>query len=147
MDGLKRCSRCVTPETHETIFFDGEGVCNVCRQHDHKQEQIDWDARKLEFGKIIEQYRGQGDYDWTKLVRTLKQAGYNDALTVEFVAPLDRTPANPYPDALATTPDPELTPEQFKFIQDHGSGVLTEKFYSGLVELSAKTLRHAIEMA
>ena len=63
MDGLKRCSRCVTPETHETIFFDGEGVCNVCRQHDHKQEQIDWDARKLEFGKIIEQYRGQGDYD------------------------------------------------------------------------------------
>ncbi len=90
---------------------------------------------------------GQGSYDWTKVVRTLKQAGYDNALTVEFVAPLDRTPANPYPDALATTPDPELTPEQFKFIQDHGSGVLTEKFYSGLVEVCAKTLRHAIEMA
>lgn len=90
---------------------------------------------------------GQGDYDWTKLVRTLKQAGYDGALTVEFVAPLDRTPANPYPEALATTPDPELTPEQFKFIQDHGSGVLTEKFYSWLVEVSAKTLRNAIALA
>ena len=90
---------------------------------------------------------GQGDYDWGKLVKTLKKAGYNGALTVEFVAPLDRTPANPYPDALATTPDPELTPEQFKFIQDHGSGVLTEKFYSWLVETSAKTLRKAIREA
>jgi sugar phosphate isomerase/epimerase len=90
---------------------------------------------------------GQGDYDWGKLVKTLKKAGYNGALTVEFVAPLDRTPANPYPDALATTPDPELTPEQFKFIQDHGSGVLTEKFYAWLVETSAKTLRKAIREA
>ena len=90
---------------------------------------------------------GQGDYDWAKLVKTLKKAGYNGALTVEFVAPLDRTPANPYPEALATTPDPELTPEQFKFIQDHGSGVLTEKFYSWLVDVSAKTLRKAIKAA
>ena len=87
---------------------------------------------------------GQGDYDWPKVVKTLKKAGYNDALTLEFVAPLDRTPANPHPDALATEPDPELSPEQFKFIQDHGSGVLTEKFYSSLVEISAKTLRKAI---
>jgi sugar phosphate isomerase/epimerase len=90
---------------------------------------------------------GQGDYDWVRLVRTLKLAGYDGALTVEFVAPLDRTPANPYPEALATEPDPELTPEQFKFIQDHGSGVLTEKFYASLVEKSAKTLRAAIEAA
>jgi sugar phosphate isomerase/epimerase len=87
---------------------------------------------------------GQGDYDWTKLVGTLKKAGYKNGLTVEFVAPLDRTPANPYPEALATEADPELTPEQFKFIQDHGSGVLTEKFYSWLVEVSAKTLRKAM---
>jgi D-psicose/D-tagatose/L-ribulose 3-epimerase len=90
---------------------------------------------------------GQGDYDWVRIVRTLKQAGYDGALTAEFVAPIDRTPANPFPDALATTPDPELTPEQFKFIQDHGSGVLTEKFYSSLVETTAKTLRAAMQIA
>ena len=34
-----------------------------------------------------------------------------------------------------------LTAEQLKFIADHGSGVLSEEFYSWLVEESAKTLR------
>jgi sugar phosphate isomerase/epimerase len=87
---------------------------------------------------------GQGDYDWTRVVSTLAAAGYNDALTVEFVAPLDRTPANPYKNALADA-EAELTPEQLKFIQDHGSGVLSDEFYTWLVQMSADTLREAIE--
>ena len=87
---------------------------------------------------------GQGDYDWVRLLTTLKAAGYDSALTVEFVAPLDRTPANPYKNAVATA-EAELTPEQLKFIEDHGSGVLSDEFYSWLVEVSAKTLRNAIE--
>ncbi len=90
---------------------------------------------------------GQGDYDWPRLVKTLKQAGYDNALTVEFVAPIDRTPANKHPEALATEADPSLTEEQRKFIQDHGSGVLTEQYYSWLTEVSAKTLRSAIKAA
>jgi sugar phosphate isomerase/epimerase len=89
---------------------------------------------------------GQGDYDWVRLVTTLKAAGYDEALTVEFVAPLDRTPANPYKNALASA-EAELTPEQLKFIQDHGSGVLSDEFYSWLVEVSAKTLQDAIDKA
>jgi sugar phosphate isomerase/epimerase len=87
---------------------------------------------------------GQGDYDWVRLLTTLKAAGYNDALTVEFVAPLDRTPANPYKNATAAA-EAQLTPEQLKFIEDHGSGVLSDEFYSWLVEVSADTLRNAIE--
>ncbi len=86
---------------------------------------------------------GQGDYDWVRLVTTLKAAGYNDALTVEFVAPLDRTPANPYQNAKAEA-EAELTSEQLKFIEDHASGVLSDEFYSWLVEVSAKTLRDAM---
>ena len=86
---------------------------------------------------------GQGDYDWTRLVTTLVAAGYNDALTVEFVAPLDRTPANPYKNATADA-EAELTPEQLKFIEDHASGVLSDEFYSWLVEVSANTLRDAL---
>lgn len=87
---------------------------------------------------------GQGDYDWVRLVTTLKAAGYDSALTVEFVAPLDRTPANPYKNAVAEA-EAELTPEQLKFIQDHGSGVLSDEFYTWLVQVSADTLRHAID--
>ena len=89
---------------------------------------------------------GMGDYDWVRLITTLKAAGYNDALTVEFVAPLDRTPANPYKNAQAEA-EVELTADQLKFIEDHGSGVLSDEFYTWLVQESAKTLRNAIDKA
>lgn len=82
---------------------------------------------------------GMGALDWPRIVQTLKGIGYDGAITVEFVAPLDRTPANPYKNAMADA-EAELTPEQLKFIEDHGSGVLSEEFYSWLVEETAKTL-------
>jgi D-psicose/D-tagatose/L-ribulose 3-epimerase len=83
---------------------------------------------------------GQGALDWERLLNTCKKIGYNGSLTVEFVPPIDRTPANPYKNALAAA-DATLTAEQLKFIEDHGSGVLSEEFYSWLVEESIKTLR------
>ena len=83
---------------------------------------------------------GQGDLDWALIIGTLKDLGYDGSITVEFVPSLDRTPANPYKNAMAAADD-SLTPEQLKFIEDHGSGVLSEEFYSWLVEESAKTLR------
>lgn len=82
---------------------------------------------------------GQGALNWRDIVGTLKEIGYDGALTVEFVAPLDRTPANPYKNATASA-EKELTAEQLKFIEDHGSGVLSEEFYSWLVETTARTL-------
>lgn len=83
---------------------------------------------------------GQGSWDWKKLIGTLKQAGYDGALTVEFVAPIDRTPANPYKNAIETG-EVELTAEELKFIEDHGSSTLSDEFYSWLVGESIKTLR------
>ena len=68
---------------------------------------------------------GQGSLDWPTIVGTLKEIGYDGALTVEFVAPADRTPAAPYPDAIEKNPV-DISPEQLKFIQDHGSSLLTE---------------------
>ncbi len=82
---------------------------------------------------------GMGALDWPLIISTLKEIGYDGAVTVEFVAPLDRTPANPYQNAVAAA-EAELTAEQLQFIQDHGSGVLSEEFYSWLVEETAKTL-------
>ncbi|MDE0142703.1 MAG: sugar phosphate isomerase/epimerase [Caldilineaceae bacterium] len=82
---------------------------------------------------------GMGALDWPLVVKTLREIGYDGALTVEFVAPLDRTPANPYQNAVAAA-EQELTAEQLQFIQDHGSGVLSEEFYGWLVEETAKTL-------
>ena len=56
-----------------------------------------------------------------KIVKTLKDTGYDGALTVEFVAPVDRTPATKYPNAVEQNPV-NISREQLKFIQDHGSG-------------------------
>lgn len=60
---LRRCTRCALPETHETIVFDGEGVCNICRSHEHKKEKIDWAARKKELRELVLEHRGNGKYD------------------------------------------------------------------------------------
>lgn len=60
---LQRCTRCVMPETHETIMYDGKGVCSVCRQHEVKREKVDWQEKEREFSQIIDSYRGKGTYD------------------------------------------------------------------------------------
>ncbi len=63
LNNLRRCTRCAMPETHETIEFDAEGVCNVCRQHDYKQGRIDWAERERDLVALIDQYRGNYEYD------------------------------------------------------------------------------------
>lgn len=63
MNNLKRCTKCVLPETHETITFDGKGVCNICHQHENKQEVIDWPMKRKELDQLVETYRGKSDYD------------------------------------------------------------------------------------
>ena len=83
---------------------------------------------------------GMGALNWKKIIDTLKAVGYQGALTVEFVAPLDRTPANPYKNALEQG-DVELTPEELKFMVDHGTGNLSDEFYTWLVDETIKTLR------
>lgn len=60
---LKRCAHCGLPETHETIIFDEQGVCNICRQQEYKKTAIDWTARKADLDELITTYRGKYDYD------------------------------------------------------------------------------------
>jgi sugar phosphate isomerase/epimerase len=82
---------------------------------------------------------GMGSLDWPAIVATLREVGYDGALTVEFVAPIDRTPANQFPDAIETEPV-DISPEEMQFIIDHGSSLLSESFYSMLVERTAQTI-------
>lgn len=60
---LNHCTRCVMPETAESLSFDEEGVCSVCHQIEYKHAAIDWDAREAEFDRILENVRGKYDYD------------------------------------------------------------------------------------
>ena len=56
---------------------------------------------------------------------------------------MDRTPASPYGDQVETKPV-DVSPEQMKFIIDHGSNLLSDKFYTGLYAQSVKVLRPLI---
>src|SRR5579871_5284454 len=76
---------------------------------------------------------GMGALPWKRIIDTLKEIGYTGALTVEFVAPIDRTPANPYKNALEQG-HVSLTPEEIKFMVDHGTGNLSDEFYTWLVD-------------
>lgn len=137
---------------HDQALLLAEAVgpdCGVCLDAFHMNiEEANFRQALLKTGDKLFDFHvadnnrmacGQGALNWRDIVGTLKEIGYDGALTVEFVAPLDRTPANPYTNATASA-EKELTEEQLKFIKDHGSGVLSEEFYSWLVEETGKTL-------
>ena len=52
IDKLKRCSKCVLPETFPFIEFDHEGVCNYCNNYVVKDRK----KRQTEFKNIISRY-------------------------------------------------------------------------------------------
>ena len=117
--------------------------------HINIEEANLWDAIRLVGPKLVDFHvaennrmpAGYGDYDWQRVVSTLEEIGYDGALTAEFVAPVDRTPANKYPNALETNFDGlDIDPDQLKFIIDHGSSILTEEYYDWLVKVNAETL-------
>jgi D-psicose/D-tagatose/L-ribulose 3-epimerase len=86
---------------------------------------------------------GMGTFDWKKIISTLKEIDYDQVLSVEFCSPLDRTPANPYPNSIDENPS-DMTAEQKKFLEDHGSSAVTEEFYTFLSQKSVETLRPLI---
>lgn len=62
-NSLRSCTRCHLPETYETIEFDPEGVCNICRSAENKHSLIDWTERKKLLDELIEKHRGKYAYD------------------------------------------------------------------------------------
>lgn len=80
---------------------------------------------------------GEGNLDWKKLIATLKQAGYDGPLTVEFVVPFDRSPLAEKDEDVGT----EATEAELKFIRDHGSDLMSDAAYSRHVENTIKHLR------
>lgn len=125
--------------------------CGVCLDAFHlNMEEVDpYAAIRSAKGRLLDFHVadtnrfacGLGHWDWLKVVGTLRTIGYDGALTVEFVAPVDRTPANPYPTMVETDLSRlDISEEQKKFIVDHGSSFLTEEFYSDQVRICAETL-------
>ncbi|MFU0506137.1 sugar phosphate isomerase/epimerase family protein [Pseudaminobacter sp. NGMCC 1.201702] len=123
--------------------------CGICLDafHINIEEEDIYDAIRLAGKRLFDFHvadnnrfaAGLGNLDWEKIIGTLKEIGYDGAVTNEFVAPVDRTPANKYPMMVDRNPV-DIPPEQLKFIQDHGSSVLTEAFYADQMRITAETI-------
>ena len=81
--------------------------CGVCLDafHLNIEEEDIYDAIRLAGKRLFDFHvadnnrfaAGLGHLKWKKIIATLKEIGYDGALTNEFVAPVDRTPAAKYP--------------------------------------------------
>jgi N-acetyl sugar amidotransferase len=60
---MKKCARCLLPETHETISFDSRGICSVCQNREFRDEKIDWNARRIALDVLVNKAKGTADYD------------------------------------------------------------------------------------
>lgn len=81
---------------------------------------------------------GQGRYDWAEVVGILKEIQYQGPMTAEFVLQMDRTPlAN----AGKGVSEIEATAADLKFIQEHGSGLVSAAEYDACVEANIKHLK------
>ncbi|WP_144605789.1 sugar phosphate isomerase/epimerase family protein [Algoriphagus algorifonticola] len=124
--------------------------CGVCLDTFHMNiEEIDLFETIRKVGKRLVNFHvadnnrmapGMGKLNWEKIMNTLSEIGYNEVISVEFCAPLDRTPANPFPNSIDEAPE-GLSKEQLKFLQDHGSTAITDEFYTMLTQKSAEKLK------
>lgn len=78
---MKYCSRCLLPETQETINFDKNGVCNVCQNWETKNSK-DWVAQKEKLTGIANRHR-RTDGSWDCIVPF--SGGKDSAFTVYYV--------------------------------------------------------------
>lgn len=55
---FQRCNTCLMPSTRPDLYLHETGECSACRTY-RNRPQIDWDARKAELVKIIDQHDGK----------------------------------------------------------------------------------------
>jgi len=125
---------------------DDVGVC-LDAFHINIEEEDPYEAvtATAKVGKLVDFHvadnnrfpPGGGNWDWEKLISTLKNAGYDGWLTSEFVVPVDRSPLAKKAESAGTT----ATEAELKFIRDHGSDLMSDAAYSQHVENTIKHLK------
>jgi D-psicose/D-tagatose/L-ribulose 3-epimerase len=84
---------------------------------------------------------GDGSFDWPKIMSVLAEVGYDGGLAVEFMPPIDRTPVGNFGANQLESEPLDVPADQLQFIIDHGSGVISDRYYTELLTQSAETLR------
>lgn len=50
---MKRCNRCILPESYPDISFDRSGLCSKCREYDARYGRLDYEKLKTELANIV----------------------------------------------------------------------------------------------
>ena len=98
---MKRCVRCLYPETKPDLHFDADGVCSACIAFDARQG-VDWGMREIDFCKLLDVNKGgthdvivacSGGKDSTAQIVKVLQLGYRPlavTATTDDLSPLGR---------------------------------------------------------
>lgn len=129
-------------------------TCGVCLDTFHMalEERDMFEAIRRSADRLVDVHIGEnnrqapglGNLDWPRIVSTLEEVGYDGPLSVEFCPPFDRTPANEFPHQ-AETDFTGVSLEQRKFLEDHGSNLMSEAFYVEQMKRTADVLLPLIE--
>ena len=60
---MRRCVRCLLPETVETICFDDDGVCNICNSVLVQKPSVDWENRLEKLDELVSTLQPGKRYD------------------------------------------------------------------------------------
>ncbi|CAG9981917.1 unnamed protein product [Clonostachys byssicola] len=83
---------------------------------------------------------GDGSFNWPQIMGALVETGYDGALAMESVPPIDRTPLGKYGKVQSESDTVDVHPDHMQFIIDHGSALLSDVYYTGLLRRTAETL-------
>jgi len=75
---MKRCTKCVMPETWPSITFDEDGVCSLCREY-NKEQKIDWNKRQEELSEILKEYKKYAEQKGNKYDCLIGYSGGKDS--------------------------------------------------------------------
>ena len=74
---MKRCTKCILPDSYPNITFDENGVCNVCHAFEKRWVNYDWDRKQKELDTIINKVKSKGRrYDCMVPVSGGKDSSY-----------------------------------------------------------------------
>ena len=81
---MKRCVKCILPETFPNIKFNEQGVCNFCQTYNY--QNITEESKKgyqKKFEELINKHIGQGEYDGIMAYSGGKDSTYSLTLLKE----------------------------------------------------------------
>jgi len=83
MNKLIYCKNCLIPDTRPHLFFDKNGICSACINHENKKK-INWNKRKIEFENLVKKFKKKDNYDCIIPVSGGKDSTYQVIKCLEY---------------------------------------------------------------